>query len=96
MLLAVGASTLAADRRVALRAAAAVAVVCPRRPPDACAVLACVDGKGVWCGGLPPATNDRALSAEAVKAAYEAELAALRPRPPPPDPSEGTAAAPKP
>jgi hypothetical protein len=95
VLLVVGASALAVDRRKALRVAA-VAVACPSRPPNACAVLACVDGKGVWCGGLPPATNDRALSAETVKAAYEAELAALRPRPPPPDPSEGTAAAPKP
>ena len=86
-MLAVGATALSLDRRVALRAAA-VAVVCPE---PACAVLACVDGKGVWCGGLEPATNDRAQSAEAVKAAYQAELAQLtaprRPRPSPPEPS---------
>ena len=40
-------------------------------------VLACVDGQGPWCGGLEPAKNDRAQSAAAVKAAYEAELRQL-------------------
>ena len=40
-------------------------------------MLACVDGQGPWCGGLEPATNDRAQSAEAVKVAYQAELAQL-------------------
>ena len=74
-MLAVGATALSLDRRFALRAAAAAAVACPRRPAKA--VLACVDGQGPWCGGLEPATNDRAQSAEAVKAAYEAELAQL-------------------
>ena len=73
LLVAAGATALGLDRRLALRAAA-VAVVCPE---PARAVLACVDGQGPWCGGLEPATNDRAQSAEAVKAAYEAELAQL-------------------
>ena len=67
------------------RAAPAVAVVCPE---PACAVLACVDGQGPWCGGLEPATNDRAQSAEAVKKAYEAELAKLVTKRPPPEPSD--------
>ena len=87
LLVAAGASALSLDRRVALRAAA-VAVVCPQ---PACAVLACVDGQGPWCGGLEPATNDRAQSAEAVKKAYEAELRQLvapRNRPSPPEPSD--------
>ena len=86
LLVAAGASALRLDRRLALRAAA-VAVVCPE---PARAVLACVDGNGPWCGGLEPATNDRAQSAEAVKKAYEAELRQLvapRKRPSPPDPS---------
>ena len=55
-------------------------------------MLACVDGQGPWCGGLEPATNDRAQSAEAVKAAYEAELRQLvapRKRPSPQEPSDG-------
>ena len=73
LLVAAGASALRLDRRLALRAAA-VAVVCPE---PARAVLACVDGQGPWCGGLEPATNDRAQSAEAVKVAYQAELAQL-------------------
>ena len=73
LLVAAGASALSLDRRLALRAAA-VAVVCPE---PACAVLACVDGQGPWCGGLEPAKNDRAQSAAAVKAAYEAELRQL-------------------
>ena len=73
LLVAAGATALSLDRRVALRAAA-VAIVCPE---PACAVLACVDGQGPWCGGLEPATNDRAQSAEAVKVAYQAELAQL-------------------
>ena len=73
LLVAAGATALSLDRRVALRAAA-VAVV---RPEPASAVLACVDGQGPWCGGLEPATNDRAQSAEAVKKAYEAELRQL-------------------
>ena len=68
LLVAAGATALSLDRRVALRVAA-VAVACPSRPAKA--VLACVDGQGPWCGGLEPATNDRAQSAEAVKAAYE-------------------------
>ena len=54
-------------------------------------MLACVDGQGPWCGGLEPATNDRAQSAEAVKKAYEAELRQLvapRTRPSPPVPSD--------
>ena len=51
-------------------------------------MLACVDGQGPWCGGLEPATNDRAQSAEAVKAAYEAELAKLVTKQPPPEPSD--------
>ena len=74
LLVAAGATALSLDRRVALRAAA-VAVACPSRPAKA--VLACVDGQGPWCGGLEPATNDRAQSAEAVKVAYQAELAQL-------------------
>ena len=74
LLVAAGATALSLDRRVALRAAA-VAVACPSRPAKA--VLACVDGQGPWCGGLEPARNDRAQSAEAVKAAYEAELRQL-------------------
>jgi hypothetical protein len=84
LLVAAGASALRLDRRLALRAAA-VAVVCPE---PARAVLACVDGNGPWCGGLEPATNDRAQSAEAVKKAYEAELAKLVTKRPPPDPSD--------
>ena len=84
MLVAAGASALRLDRRLALRAAA-VAVVCPE---PARAVLACVDGQGPWCGGLEPATNDRAQSAEAVKKAYEAELAKLVTKRPPPEPSD--------
>ena len=86
-MLVAGASALSLDRRVALRFAA-VAVVCPE---PACAVLACVDGQGPWCGGLEPATNDRAQSAEAVKKAYEAELRQLvapRNRPSPPEPTD--------
>jgi hypothetical protein len=79
-----GASALSLDRRVALQAA--VVVACPTRPAKA--VLACVDGQGPWCGGLEPATNDRAQSAEAVKAAYEAELAKLVTKRPPPEPSD--------
>ena len=79
-----GASALSLDRRVALRAAAVAAV----RPEPAKAVLACVDGQGPWCGGLEPATNDRAQSAEAVKKAYEAELAKLVTKRPPPEPSD--------
>ncbi len=51
-------------------------------------LLACVDGNGPWCGGLEPATNDRAQSAEAVKKAYEAELAKLVTKRPPPEPSD--------
>ena len=86
MLVAAGATALSLDRRVALRAAAAVAVACPSRPAKA--VLACVDGQGPWCGGLEPATNDRAQSAEAVKKAYEAELAKLVTKRPPPEPSD--------
>ena len=74
LLVAAGASALSLDRRVALRAAAAV-IACPSRPAKA--VLACVDGQGPWCGGLEPATNDRAQSVEAVKVAYQAELAQL-------------------
>ena len=74
LLVAAGATALSLDRRVALRAAA-VAVACPSRPAKA--VLACVDGQGPWCGGLEPATSDRAQSAEAVKVAYQAELAQL-------------------
>ena len=74
VLLVAAASALSLDRRLALRAAA-VAVACPSRPAKA--VLACVDGQGPWCGGLEPARNDRAQSAEAVKAAYEAELRQL-------------------
>ena len=61
------------------------------RPEAASAVLACVDGQGPWCGGLEPATNDRAQSAESVKASYEAELRQLvapRKRPSPPEPSD--------
>ena len=88
VVLAVGATALSLDRRVALRAAA-VAVACPSRPAKA--VLACVDGQGPWCGGLEPATNDRAQSAEAVKKAYEAELRQLvapRNRPSPPEPTD--------
>ena len=85
LLVAAGASALSLDRRVALRAAA-VAVACPSRPAKA--VLACVDGQGPWCGGLEPATNDRAQSAEAVKKAYEAELAKLVTKRPPPEPSD--------
>ena len=85
LLVAAGATALSLDRRVALRAAA-VAVACPSRPAKA--VLACVDGQGPWCGGLEPATNDRAQSAEAVKAAYEAELAKLVTKRPPPEPSD--------
>ena len=87
LVLVTGASALSLDRRVALRAAA-VAVVCPE---PAKAVLACVDGQGPWCGGLEPATNDRAQSAASVKAAYEAELRQLvapRNRPSPPEPSD--------
>ena len=87
MLVAAGATALSLDRRVALRAAAVV-VACPSRPAKA--VLACVDGQGPWCGGLEPATNDRAQSAEAVKKAYEAELRQLvapRNRPSPPEPT---------
>ena len=84
LLVAAGATALSLDRRVALRAAA-VAIVCPE---PACAVLACVDGQGPWCGGLEPATNDRAQSAEAVKKAYEAELAKLVTKRPPPEPSD--------
>ena len=83
LLVAAGATALSLDRRVALRAA--VAIVCPE---PACAVLACVDGQGPWCGGLEPATNDRAQSAAAVKAAYEAELAKLVTKRPPPEPSD--------
>ena len=83
-MLVAGASALSLDRRVALRVAA-VAVVCPE---PACAVLACVDGQGPWCGGLEPATNDRAQSARAVKKAYEAELAKLVTKRPPPEPSD--------
>ena len=83
-LLVASATALSLDRRVALRAAA-VAVVCPE---PASAVLACVDGQGPWCGGLEPATNDRAQSAEAVKKAYEAELAKLVTKRPPPEPSD--------
>ena len=83
--LAAGATALSLDRRVALQAAALAAV----RPEAASAVLACVDGQGPWCGGLEPATNDRAQSAEAVKKAYEAELAKLVTKRPPPDPSDG-------
>ena len=79
-----GASALSLDRRLALRAAAG-AGVCPE---PARAGLACVDGQGPWCGGLEPATNDRAQSAEAVKAAYEAELAKLVTKRPPPEPSD--------
>ena len=86
LLVAAGATALSLDRRVALRAAAAVAVACPSRPAKA--VLACVDGQGPWCGGLEPATNDRAQSAEAVKKAYEAELAKLVTKRPPPEPSD--------
>ena len=88
LLVAAGATALSLDRRVALRVAA-VAVACPSRPAKA--VLACVDGQGPWCGGLEPATNDRAQSAEAVKKAYEAELRQLvapRNRPSPPEPSD--------
>ena len=85
LLVAAGATALSLDRRVALRAAA-VAVACPSRPAKA--VLACVDGQGPWCGGLEPATNDRAQSAEAVKKAYEAELAKLVTKRPPPEPSD--------
>ena len=85
LLVAVGATALSLDRRVALRAAA-VAVACPSRPAKA--VLACVDGQGPWCGGLEPATNDRAQSAEAVKKAYEAELAKLVTKRPPLEPSD--------
>ena len=85
LLVAAGATALSLDRRVALRAAA-VAVACPSRPAKA--VLACVDGQGPWCGGLEPATNERAQSAEAVKAAYEAELAKLVTKRPPPEPSD--------
>ncbi len=84
LLVAVSATALSLDRRVALRAA--VAVACPSRPAKA--VLACVDGQGPWCGGLEPATNDRAQSAEAVKKAYEAELAKLVTKRPPPEPSD--------
>ena len=86
-MLVAGASALSLDRRLALRAAAVAAL----RPASASAVLACVDGQGPWCGGLEPATNDRAQSAEAVKAAYEAELRQLvapRNRPSPPEPSD--------
>ena len=83
-MLVAGASALSLDRRVALRAAA-VAVVCPE---PASAVLACVDGQGPWCGGLEPATNERARSAAEVKAAYEAELAKLVTKRPPPEPSD--------
>ena len=72
-MLVAGASALSLDRRLALRAAAVAAL----RPASASAVLACVDGQGPWCGGLEPATNDRAQSAEAVKVAYQAELAQL-------------------
>ena len=86
LLVAAGATALSLDRRVALRAAAAVAVACPSRPAKP--VLACVDGQGPWCGGLEPATNDRAESAEAVKKAYEAELAKLVTKRPPPEPSD--------
>ena len=85
LLVAAGATALSLDRRVALRAAAAV-IACPSRPAKA--VLACVDGQGPWCGGLEPATNDRAQSAEAVKKAYEAELAKLVTKRPPPEPSD--------
>ena len=85
VLLVAGATALSLDRRVALRAAA-VAVACPSRPAKA--VLACVDGQGPWCGGLEPATIDRAQSAEAVKKAYEAELAKLVTKRPPPEPSD--------
>ena len=74
LLVAAGATALSLDRRVALRGAA-IAVACPSRPAKA--VLACVDGQGPWCGGLEPAKNDRAQSAAAVKAAYEAELRQL-------------------
>ena len=84
LVLVAGASALSLDRRVVLRAAA-VAAVCPE---PAKAVLACVDGQGPWCGGLEPATNDRVQSAEAVKKAYEAELAKLVTKRPPPDPSD--------
>ena len=84
LLVAAGATALSLDRRLVLRAAA-VAAVCPE---PAKAVLACVDGQGPWCGGLEPATNDRAQSAEAVKAAYEAELAKLVTKRPPPEPSD--------
>ena len=88
LLVAAGATALSLDRRVALRGAA-IAVACPSRPAKA--VLACVDGQGPWCGGLEPATNERAQSAESVKAAYEAELRQLvapRKRPSPPEPSD--------
>ena len=85
LLVAAGATALSLDRRVAL-CVAAVAVACPSRPAKA--VLACVDGQGPWCGGLEPATNDRAQSAEAVKKAYEAELAKLVTKRPPPEPSD--------
>ena len=87
VVLVAGASALSLDRRLALRAAVGAAVC----PEPARAVLACVDGQGPWCGGLEPATNDRAQSAEAVKAAYEAELRQLvapRNRPSPPEPSD--------
>ena len=84
VLLVAGATALSLDRRLVLRAAA-VAAVCPE---PAKAVLACVDGQGPWCGGLEPATNDRAQSAEAVKKAYEAELAKLVTKRPPPEPSD--------
>ena len=84
VVLVAGASALSLDRRLALRAAAVAAV----RPEAASAVLACVDGQGPWCGGLEPATNDRAQSAEAVKKAYEAELAKLVTKRPPPEPSD--------
>ena len=83
-MLVAGASALSLDRRLALRAAAVAAL----RPASASAVLACVDGQGPWCGGLEPATNDRAQSAEAVKKAYEAELAKLVTKRPPPEPSD--------
>ena len=87
LVLVAGASALSLDRRLVLRAAA-VAAVCPE---PAKAVLACVDGQGPWCGGLEPATNDRAQSAESVKKAYEAELRQLvapRNRPSPPEPTD--------
>ena len=82
-MLAAGATALSLERRVALQAA--VVALCPQ---PASAVLACVDGQGPWCGGLEPATNDRAQSAEAVKKAYEAELAKLVTKRPPPEPSD--------